>query len=133
MTSTGEIFGFFFTKVKQIVHLLPFAGSTSHIFVWKIAFVLYHIKCFPKSTRCFFLIGWAWEDLLTCKKTRACVRTCQLVQYKQINKICPFWARTTKVFVFRGYLSRVNSVFMQHVKQWFEKVQMFWVLFSKLL
>jgi len=26
-----------------------------------------------------------------------------------MNKICPFWARTTKVFVYRGYLSRVNQ------------------------
>jgi len=29
----------------------------------------------------------------------------------RINKICPFWARTTTVFVFRGYLSRVKIVF----------------------
>ena len=87
-----------------------FIKSTSHIFVWKFAFVLHHIKTFPKSTRCFFLIGWSWEDLLTCKKHRARVWTCQLVQYKRINNICPFCARTTKVFVFRGYLSRVKII-----------------------
>jgi len=31
-----------------------FVESTSHIFVWKIAFVLDHTKKFPKSTRTFF-------------------------------------------------------------------------------
>jgi len=29
-----------------------------------------------------------------------------LVQYKRINKICPFWARTITVIVFRDYLGR---------------------------
>ena len=64
-----------------------FVKSTSHIFVRKIAFVLHHIKIFPKAAGCFFLIGWA------------------------------FWAWTTKVFVFRGYLSRVNWTIKDYISQ----------------
>jgi len=64
MTYTGVIFGFFFI-------FRSFAKSSPHIFVWKIALVLHHSKNFPKSARRFSLIGWAWEDLLSCTKTRA--------------------------------------------------------------
>jgi len=55
MTSSGGIF--YFSLLFR-----SFVKSTSHIFVWKIAFVLHHIKNFPKSTRCFI---W-WDEL---KKT----------------------------------------------------------------
>ena len=48
-----------------------FLKCTYHIFVCKTAFVLHYIKIFPKPTRCILLIGWAWEDLLSCTNTRA--------------------------------------------------------------
>jgi len=50
MTSTGGIF-YFSLLFRSLIK------NTSHIFAWNIAFVLHHIKKFPKSTRVFFLIG----------------------------------------------------------------------------
>jgi len=49
MAPTDGIFGFFLL-------FRSFVKSISHIFVWKIAFVLHDIKIFPKSTRCLLLI-----------------------------------------------------------------------------
>jgi len=56
MTSTGGMFGF-------SLLFRSFAKSTPYIFVWESAFVLYHIKNFPKSTRCFI---WSDELEKTC-------------------------------------------------------------------
>jgi len=41
-----------------------------------------------------------------CKNPRAPLNLS--VQCKRMNKIWSFWARTTTVFVFKGYLSRIN-------------------------
>jgi len=50
--------------------LRSFVKCTSHVFVYKITFVLHHIKNFPRSTRCFF-------DRISLGKTCKVARLCK--------------------------------------------------------
>ena len=61
----------------------------------------------------FFSDWMSLRRLAKLYKIRARVQTCQLVQYKRINKIFPLWAKKTTVFVFRGYLSRVKLLIFE--------------------
>jgi len=68
------------------------------------------IKTFSKINTFFFSNRMGLRRLAKLYKNPRARLNLLLVRCRRINKTCPLWARTTTVFVFGGYLCRVNQV-----------------------